>query len=567
MAGEYLSTDPNAGSDASGQYLSTDPNAGAPAARAKPAAAAESPTSAKNLLGAAVEPAVSMASGMVAAPVAGLSGLAVAIANGMGLTDKKGGDTVREVGSKMTYEPKTTGGKNALKVIAAPFEALSEGADWAGGKATDIGTSIGLPPEAAAANGAYVNTGIQALAQIIVGKGLSKAAPVAGKPNANPDVRMLSEKGVTLTPGEALGGSWSKNEQRLSSVPFVGDVVKNARGKGVEQFSVAAINDSLAPIGEKLPPGLKGNAAIERAYEILGDKYESLLPNMKGHLDALPEKLPGAASIVDEYTQMMAGKSGGQLAPPPKATLRNELDIIKENANDLPPQQAKDLQRIVDKEIIAKFEKDGTIDGKGLKAIQEKLRLEAARFRGGDAYQRALSEAIDDASSAVRQMVRDVNPEAAAELKKIDTGYSKFKIAQKAAASTAADKGTFTPSQYNTAVKAGDKSKDKARFAEGNANQQPLAQAGKSVLSDTVPDSGTAQRLMFMDLLLGGGGHAALGPAGIAAGLSLPMLYSQPVLRAMQPMLMRPPNVGHAALRAYAPGAMQQGQLSPPPQR
>ena len=63
--------------------------------------------------------------------------------------------------------------------------------------------------------------------------------------------------------------------------------------------------------------------------------------------------------------------------------------------------------------------------------------------------------------------------------------------------------------------------KDKARFAEGNALMQDLSSVGKSALTNKVPDSGTAGRLM-----MGAGGLAsyALNPAipiGLVGGAAM----------------------------------------------
>ena len=53
------------------------------------------------------------------------------------------------------------------------------------------------------------------------------------------------------------------------------------------------------------------------------------------------------------------------------------------------------------------------------------------------------------------------------------------------------------PDEYGT-LGAGDQSKDKGRFAEGNALMQDLSSAGKAVLPSSVPDSGTPFRAAAM---------------------------------------------------------------------
>lgn len=101
------------------------------------------------------EAGAALASGAVAAPVAGLSGIGAAIAKALGLTDAEPADVIRKVQEAMTYEPKSETGKQGANFIAKPFELLAKGADKAGGAVTDVTGSPAL--------GAAVNTGIQAL--------------------------------------------------------------------------------------------------------------------------------------------------------------------------------------------------------------------------------------------------------------------------------------------------------------------------------------------------------------------------------------------------------------------
>jgi hypothetical protein len=144
-----------------------------------------------------------------------------------------------------------------------------------------------------------------------------------------------------------------------------------------------------------------------------------------------------------------------------------------------------------------------------------------------------LGDALKEVGSQLNALVTRSNPKYAAELKAINTGYANFKRVQKAAGYLGADEGVFTPAQLQSAVKAADFSKDKARFAEGNAFMQDLSGAGKSMLSNKVPDSGTAGRLW-----LGGGALAsgALNPAipmGLIGGAALYTPQAQNLMRGL----------------------------------
>lgn len=115
---------------------------------------------------AAAETALSLATGTLAQPVAGLAGIGASIGRGLGLTKADPADVVRNI-QGMAYQPRTEGAQQALSAISAPFEWLGKGADIAGSATAEATGSPLL--------GAAVNTGIQALPEI-VGKGLKKSA-------------------------------------------------------------------------------------------------------------------------------------------------------------------------------------------------------------------------------------------------------------------------------------------------------------------------------------------------------------------------------------------------------
>jgi hypothetical protein len=57
----------------------------------------------------------------------------------------------------------------------------------------------------------------------------------------------------------------------MTSHPFVGDMIDSGRRESVDTFNTAAINRTLAPIGERLPEGMvAGRRAIRHAGDQLG---------------------------------------------------------------------------------------------------------------------------------------------------------------------------------------------------------------------------------------------------------------------------------------------------------
>ena len=336
--------------------------------------------------------------------------------------------------------------------------------------------------------------------------------PVASmiSPNVAPEVKTLMNEGITPTPGQILGGGAKRFEEGLSSVPVVGDFIKNAQLRAVEDLNKVAFDRALKPIGKELPKDVTGREAIKFTSDTLGDAYEQLLPKMTVKADtAFNTELSNLKQAVD---------SGA-------------IDQASKNF----------FNKWVDTNIANKFQGQNAITGETLKGIQRDLQTkinELSLSTSND--ERVIAGALKEAQDQFRQLVTRSNPQNAAELKAIDTGYANFKRIQNAAGKVGAEEGVFSPAQLQNAVRAADKSKDKARFAEGNALMQDLSEAGKTVLGNKVPDSGTPYRTMAAVLATGGAGLA--GHPGLAAGLAAaPVMYSETGQKMMAALLAKRP--------------------------
>ena len=336
--------------------------------------------------------------------------------------------------------------------------------------------------------------------------------PVASmiSPNVAPEVKTLMNEGITPTPGQILGGGAKRFEEGLSSVPVIGDFIKNAQLRAVEDLNKVAFDRALKPIGKELPKDVTGREAIKFTSDTLGDAYEQLLPKMTVKADtAFNTELSNLKQAVD---------SGA-------------IDQASKNF----------FNKWVDTNIANKFQGQNAITGETLKGIQRDLQTkinELSLSTSND--ERVIAGALKEAQDQFRQLVTRSNPQNAAELKAIDTGYANFKRIQNAAGKVGAEEGVFSPAQLQNAVRAADKSKDKARFAEGNALMQDLSEAGKTVLGNKVPDSGTPYRTMAAMLATGGAGLS--GYPGIAAGLAAaPVMYSTAGQKMMAALLAKRP--------------------------
>ena len=112
----------------------------------------ESPYSFKNLAGAAIEPTLAVVSGAMAAPIAGLAGIAGTLLPG---TPEQGERWTKGVQKALTLQPTTSGGALATDVLTKPFQLFGEAAKHLGRRFSEM---TGSP-----AIGAGVNAAIQAI--------------------------------------------------------------------------------------------------------------------------------------------------------------------------------------------------------------------------------------------------------------------------------------------------------------------------------------------------------------------------------------------------------------------
>ena len=349
---------------------------------------------------------------------------------------------------------------------------------------------------------------------------LAKPAAAMISPNVDPNVRALMAEGITPTTGQILGGGFKRAEEGLSSVPILGDFIKSAQTRAVEGLNRAAINRSLKPIGDALPADLKGRDAIQYAKDALGDKYDNLLPKLTVQAD------PVWTGQISNLKQMVQNSA------------------INPNVKPL-------FDKIVDGDILSKFQGQGAVTGETLKNIQTDLNNTIKRYSiSTDADQVLVAQALKEVRSNLLDLIRRSNPQSAAELKAIDTGYANFKRVEKAASLVGSEEGIFSPAQLQSAVRTADKSKDKGQFATGNALMQDLSETGKTVLGNKLPDSGTPYRGM-LPLLLGGGAGVAGYPALAAGMLAGPALYSAPGQRMAATLLTQRPAGANALANQF----------------
>lgn len=292
------------------------------------------------------------------------------------------------------------------------------------------------------------------------------------------DAALLLKEKIPLTVGQRYGGFTKGVEDKLTSVPILGDLIKGAQSRSVDSMNKAAYGRALSPVGEKMPKDIElGGDAVGYIQGKLGDKYDDLLPKLTGKLDD---------QFVDDLGNLKSMVGGDDVM---NAAEKSKFSKIIGNALE---------SRMTGKAIT----------GQALKDVESELGEKAAKFGAGTVSERQLADALKEAQGALRQSLTRQNPNYAKELSNINKGYANFKVVQKAAASSKKD-GVFTPNQLQTAVRMADKSKDKGKFAKGEAIMQDLGGASSRKLPNSIPNSGTVDRALMLSLALSAGAPIA----------------------------------------------------------
>lgn len=349
------------------------------------------------------------------------------------------------------------------------------------------------------------------------------------KPQTSPYVKTLMDEGVTPTPGQIAGGGFRATEDKLMSIPLLGDLIASARGKSLNEFNRAAYRRALEPIGETADDLPIGREGINGVYQKLSKAYDDLMP-------------------------FLSFKPDQQFAADVK-TLRQ---MAKEG---LEPQQYKVFEKALRDKVINRLTKQGNASGETIKEIESELGLMVRGYSKDPSFaNRQLGDALKEAQNTIRQTLVRNNPASAERLQAINQGYAVYDKLRVAGARAGDKTGGFTPADLAAAVRGADSSVKKGAYARGVAPLQDLSDAGIATLPSRYPDSGTAGRATIAAMLGGaaGGAGASVSPL-VPIGIAGSMLPYMPGGRQVAAKLMtaRPPGAQTLAdlIRASGPAA------------
>lgn len=367
------------------------------------------------------------------------------------------------------------------------------------------------------------------------GQVLNRTLGGIARPAVTPEARRLMERGIQPSLGQAIGGIANTAEEKLMSVPLLGDAISRARNRAVDEFNEAAIRTAA--------PGVRGvgDEALAAAHGAVRGQYDEAL-----------SRFPQQFRLDTDSLE------------------RSTLNAVFNPAHALSDASQDRLLNYVQRNLIDRSEH---LTPEVAKRIESDLGAAVRRFSSSsEGEERAMGRALREVHQEWRNSLTGVGnalgDEAGTALREADAAWRAFLPLDKAAASAGAQgtetAGRFTPKMLMRALRSADKSANDrvTRGVSGSlpagspiANLNELARDATVSLSGRTADSGTAGRLGWGALALGG---TAMLPKTLAA---LPLAYAgstragqQALMEGIVPLL-RSRGISDAAIqRAAAQG-------------
>jgi len=327
---------------------------------------------------------------------------------------------------------------------------------------------------------------------ILTGLGSAIGRVVSPKASTNAELKTIQSMGIDPTLGQILGGKANLFEEKVTQIPFIGNVISAARSQNEDKFRQGVFNKILSNIDEKLPSQkLTGRDLVAYTHQKLQSSYDNIL-----------EKL-GAVPIDNTFVKQadelstMIGKSG--VSPEKVSEFNFLLKPIKDAQNEF-----------------------GYITSNSFKEAQSNLSSQASILKASkNVYDRKLGQAAEQLGNNLQNMLErhattlgNVDGKnLAQELSKTDKAWAMYKRVEKASGAIGAPSGEFTPAQLSNAVSALEKQKGK--YARGEALLQNISDAGKNILGNKISNANP----WIKGLVTGAGGGTAY-----AAGVAVPTI-------------------------------------------
>lgn len=282
----------------------------------------------------------------------------------------------------------------------------------------------------------------------------------------------LSDEGVRLTTGRNMGPIASSFEDKMSSLPFVGDMVRRRSTDSFIDYNMAGFRKVGEPIG--FNPTNVGREGIEDLRAAKSKAFDDATAGVQIAPD----------DILDAELTAARGSPTTKLTPEMEAILQSLEDIY-----------------------ITPMRNAGVITGDGYKRAREAL--VTARGKATGPLQQPMRDRLTGLIDALdNQIVRGGGQETIDKLTRAKAANKGLKILEQAALDAAkvgtqtGERNVFTPAQLLAAARNSEK-----KYGTTQA-LQTLGEQGQDVLPSTIPNSGSFDRYILGAGLLGTAGGA-----------------------------------------------------------
>jgi len=275
------------------------------------------------------------------------------------------------------------------------------------------------------------------------------------------DVRTLLDSGVSLTPGQRMGGVVQNVENLAQRAPILGPAIRGARQRGSESLNRAVGLRALDNIDQGIPASVSpGSDMVGYVQRQLGSEFE------RGY------------SMVPDFV--------------PDESLTNGLREIAAAKADLPPEIGRQFDNIINSRLERLT--GSAVSGRSVGAIRSELNTLASGYlKSQDPAQQGLGRMISGVADELDNAIARQSPEAGAVLDKARQGYADYIRLERA--STAANGNSFSPGQLSSAVRTSDGSVRRGAVARGEARLQDLSRAASNIMPDAFGNPGTADAI------------------------------------------------------------------------
>jgi hypothetical protein len=330
-----------------------------------------------------------------------------------------------------------------------------------------------------------------------MGAGLGAGGGIAARGAVNGLASAISPTGGKLAPlyamgvrpsiGPRVGGIVNNLEEKVQSLPVIGDAIKGTRDRARDQYQIGLFNDSLGEIGQSLPKDMGvGHEPHAFAQDAFNRAYEGAKSNMTAVADG-------------QWTQDVGG--------------------LQQTVGALRPESQQQFARLWTGSVARRM-RDGVLSGPAFKDATSEIEKKVAAIRNSKSGDGELADALQQASDALKaSAMRNSPPEAVAAMNAADKGYAKLVRLETASRSAAGEPAEFSPSQYNSAVRTASGGVRNREYLRGDALNTEIAALGTR-LGDKVSNSGTVDRYAPLAIASGMGyvepmSAAALGGYGL----------------------------------------------------